>query len=69
MKKILILVVDDDPSLVDFLVTALKSAKYEVEAAYGGEQGIKKAKEGKPCKSKHGRVVTPFLGWVSDCIE
>jgi DNA-binding response OmpR family regulator len=48
MKKILILVVDDDQTLVEFLVTVLKAAGYAVEAAFGGSQGLTKARESTP---------------------
>ena len=48
MKKILILVVDDDQTLVDFLVAALKASGYEVAFAYGGQAGLEKAREAKP---------------------
>lgn len=47
-KKILVLVVDDDRTLVDFLVEILRRAKYTVEAAYGGAMGCEKAAERKP---------------------
>lgn len=47
-KKILVLVVDDDRTLVDFLVEVLRRAKYVVEAAYGGAMGCEKAAERKP---------------------
>ncbi len=47
-KKILVLVVDDDRTLVDFLVEVLRRAKYVVEAAYGGTSGCEKAAAQKP---------------------
>lgn len=48
MKKILVLVVDDDQSMVDFLVACLKTRNYEVEVAYSGQQGCEKARMLKP---------------------
>ncbi len=46
MKKVL--VVDDDEMIVEFLTACLKKEGYEVEQAFGGEQGYKKAVEHKP---------------------
>ncbi|HSB05324.1 MAG TPA: response regulator [Thermodesulfobacteriota bacterium] len=45
-KKILI--VDDDPDLVNAVTMILKSKKYEVAVAYGGNEGLAKAKTEKP---------------------
>ena len=45
-KKILI--VDDDPDLVDAVTMILKSKKYEVAAAFGGNEGLAKAKTENP---------------------
>jgi two-component system alkaline phosphatase synthesis response regulator PhoP len=45
-KKILI--VDDDPDLVEAVSTILESKGYAVAAAYGGIEGLKKAKTEKP---------------------
>ncbi len=45
-KKILI--VDDDPDLVEAVTMILESKKYEVVAAYGGIEGLEKAKMEKP---------------------
>ena len=45
-KKILI--VDDDPDLVEAVSTILESKGYEVAAAYGGVEGLKKAKTENP---------------------
>lgn len=45
-KKILI--VDDDPDLVEAVTMILESKKYEVVAAYGGAEGLNKAKAEKP---------------------
>jgi two-component system alkaline phosphatase synthesis response regulator PhoP len=45
-KKILI--VDDDPDLVEAVTMILESKKYDVAAAYGGIEGLQKAKTEKP---------------------
>ncbi len=43
-----ILVVDDEPDMVEMIKTALESASHRVVAAYNGKEGVKKAKEEKP---------------------
>ena len=45
-KKILI--VDDDPDLVEAVSTILESKGYAVAKAYGGVEGLKKAETEKP---------------------
>jgi DNA-binding response OmpR family regulator len=45
-KKILI--VDDDPDLVEAVTMILESKNYEVAAAYGGIEGLQKAKSENP---------------------
>ncbi len=45
-KKILI--VDDDPDLVNAVRMILESRKYKVAAAYGGIEGLQKAKTENP---------------------
>ena len=45
-KKILI--VDDDPDLVEAVTMILESKNYDVAAAYGGLEGLQKAKTEKP---------------------
>src|SRR5512136_157961 len=45
-KKILI--VDDDPDLVEAVTMILESKKYDVAAAYGGIEGLQKAKAENP---------------------
>ena len=45
-KKILI--VDDDPDLVEAVTMILESKKYDVAAAYGGLEGLEKARTEKP---------------------
>ncbi len=43
-----ILVVDDDPDLVDATSIILKSKNYEVSVAYDGVEGMEKARNEKP---------------------
>lgn len=43
-----ILVIDDDPDLVEATSMILKSRHYDVVAAYGGIEGLEKAKSEKP---------------------
>ncbi len=45
-KKILI--VDDDPDLVEAVSMILEAKNYEVSAAYGGIEGLQKAKSENP---------------------
>ncbi len=45
-KKILL--VDDDPDLVDAVSVILESKNYKVTPAYGGIEGLEKAKSEKP---------------------
>ena len=45
-KKILL--VDDDPDLVKAVGMILESRKYEVATAYGGNEGLEKARTEKP---------------------
>jgi two-component system alkaline phosphatase synthesis response regulator PhoP len=45
-KKVLI--VDDDPDLVEAVSTILESKGYAVSTAYGGVEGLKKAKTESP---------------------
>jgi two-component system alkaline phosphatase synthesis response regulator PhoP len=47
MKK-RILVVDDDPDMVEATSIILKSKNYDVITAYGGVEGLQKAKAEKP---------------------
>jgi two-component system alkaline phosphatase synthesis response regulator PhoP len=43
-----ILVIDDDPDLVEATSMILKSRHYDVATAYGGIEGLEKAKSEKP---------------------
>ncbi len=43
-----ILVVDDDPDLVETVSMMLESRNYDVIPAYGGTEGLKKARSEKP---------------------
>ena len=47
-RKGRILVVDDEPDVVDMLRMMLENASYEVVSAYDGKEGIEKAKKEKP---------------------
>ncbi len=46
--KAKILVVDDEPDIVDMLKMSLENASYEVVEAYDGNEAIEKAKAEKP---------------------
>ena len=43
-----ILIVDDDPDLVEAVTMILESKEYDVIAAYGGIEGLEKAKTEEP---------------------
>jgi len=43
-----ILVVDDEPDMVEMIKAALESASHRVIAAFNGKEGIEKAKKEKP---------------------
>jgi two-component system alkaline phosphatase synthesis response regulator PhoP len=43
-----ILVVDDEPDMVEMIKAALESASHQVIAAFNGKEGIEKAKKEKP---------------------
>jgi len=43
-----ILVIDDDPDLVEGLTKLLEDKSHEVIQAYGGEEGLEKTKQEKP---------------------
>jgi len=43
-----ILVIDDDPDMVEMLTISLEAASYEVIAAYNGVQGLQQARVEKP---------------------
>lgn len=43
-----ILVVDDEPDMVEMIKAALESAHHQVVAAYNGQEGIDKARKEKP---------------------
>ena len=46
--RALILVVDDEPDIVQVLTIGLEAAGYRVESAYDGPEGLKKARELNP---------------------
>lgn len=43
-----ILIIDDDPDIVEAMKVVLESKKYQVATAKSGEQGLKKVKQEKP---------------------
>ena len=43
-----ILIIDDDPDIVEAMKVVLESKNYEVAIAKSGEEGLKRAKQGKP---------------------
>jgi two-component system, OmpR family, alkaline phosphatase synthesis response regulator PhoP len=43
-----ILVVDDEPDMVEMIKAALESASHRVVAAYNGQEGVEKARKEKP---------------------
>ena len=47
-KKAKILIVDDEPDMVEMLRVMLENASYEVVSAYDGKEGIATAKQEKP---------------------
>jgi len=47
-RRAKILLIDDDPDFVEATKAVLESRPYEVIAALGGEEGLKKAREEKP---------------------
>ena len=48
MEKKKILVVDDEPEIVEMLRMSLETASYEVVVAYNGQEGIEMAKKERP---------------------
>lgn len=47
-EKKRVLIIDDDPDIVDMCRLALEKADFEVHAAYDGRQGLEKAREVMP---------------------
>ena len=47
-KKEKILIIDDDPDIVEAMKVVLESKNYQVSSAKNGEEGLKKAKLEKP---------------------
>lgn len=47
-KQAKILIVDDDPVLVEATKAVLESKNYKVSAAYSGDEGLEKARDEKP---------------------
>ena len=48
MKKFSILIVDDEPDLLEILKDSLESASYQVLLAHDGQEGLEKARQEKP---------------------
>ena len=61
MKKILL--VEDDPFLLDIYTTKLKKAGFPLEVAVEGEEALKKAKEVKPDLIILDIVLPQLDGW------
>ena len=47
-RKTRILLVDDEPDLVQMVSTRLKAAGYEISTAYDGQEALEKVKESRP---------------------
>ena len=61
MKKILL--IEDDPFLIDIYTTKLKEAGFSVSIAVDGEEGLKKAKEENPDLLLLDIVLPNLNGW------
>jgi CheY-like chemotaxis protein len=48
VKKVLVLVVDDEPEILTLVESRLKAGGYEVITANDGEEGLKQCKQFKP---------------------
>jgi len=48
VKRVLVLVVDDDDGIVDFISSCLKTAGFDVLTAFNGRDGCKIAAESRP---------------------
>lgn len=62
--KKLILVVDDDPDLVEAVSMKLESQGYEVATAYDGEEALEKIKEEKPALVVLDVMMPKKNGWA-----
>lgn len=61
MKSILL--VEDDPFLIDIYTTKLKGAGFSVEVATDGEEGLRKAREKPPSLIVLDIVLSQIDGW------
>ncbi|OIO46926.1 MAG: response regulator [Parcubacteria group bacterium CG1_02_39_15] len=61
MKSILL--VEDDPFLIDIYATKLKESGFSVEVAADGEEGVRKAKENPPSLIVLDIVLPQVDGW------
>jgi CheY-like chemotaxis protein len=64
MSEKLILVVDDDPDLVEAVSMKLESEKYRVSKAYDGVEAMEKIKEEKPALVVLDVMMPRKNGWV-----
>ena len=58
-----ILLIEDDPFLIDIYTTKLKEAGYSVETAEDGDEGLRMIKEKKPDLVLLDVVLPNFNGW------
>jgi len=63
MKVKTILLIEDDPFLIDIYTTKLKESGFSVEVATNGEEGIIKAEEAKPNLIVLDIVLPQIDGW------
>ena len=63
MKVKTILLIEDDPFLIDIYTTKLKESGFKVEVATNGEEGIIKAQETKPNLIVLDIVLPQIDGW------
>jgi len=64
MSQKLIMVVDDDPDLVEAVTMKLESKKYRVERAYDGQEAMEKIKAEKPALVILDVMMPRKNGWV-----
>lgn len=58
-----ILLIEDDPFLIDIYTTKLKEAGFEVDVATDGEEALRKTQEKKPDLALLDIVLPQFDGW------
>lgn len=62
-KKKKVLIIDDEPDLLEMMTTRLKDAGYQVAIATDGDAGFKKAKELRPDAILLDVVLPKLNGW------